>query len=78
MSKSNMLPDFWNWKQLHQWVIAGEIPVSVVGKFHLICFQLGQQQHQNLDEYEENDLQHTSNDDFKAQYVASVAKGLLI
>lgn len=37
----------------------GKIPVSVVGKFHLICFQLGQQQHQNLDEYKENDLQHT-------------------
>lgn len=40
-------------------------PVSVVGKFHLICFQLGQQQHQDLDEYEENDLQHTPKADLK-------------
>lgn len=43
----------------------GKIPVSVVSKFHLICFQLGQQQHQDLDEYEENDLQHTSKADWR-------------
>ena len=72
-----MFPDIWIWKQLRRWLVAGEVPVSVVGKFHLVCFQLGQQQHQNLDEYEENDLQHTSNDNFKAQYVVSVVKGLL-
>lgn len=35
-----------------------KIPVSVVGKFHLISLQLGQQQHQDLDKYDKNDLQH--------------------
>lgn len=37
------------------------IPVSVVGEFHLICFQFGEQQHQDLDKYEENYLQHIQN-----------------
>lgn len=37
------------------------LPVSVVCKFHLIRLQLRQQQHQDFNEYEENDLQHTSN-----------------
>lgn len=39
--------------------VDSKVPVSVVGKFHLICFQLGEQQHQNLYEYKENNLQHT-------------------
>lgn len=34
------------------------IPVSVVRKLHLICFQFRKQQHQYLDKNEENHLKH--------------------
>lgn len=44
---------------------AAWVPVSVVGEFHLIGFQLRQQQHQNFDEYEENDLHKHINGTFK-------------
>jgi len=37
-----------------------QIPVSVVCELHLIGLKLGQKQHQDLDEDEENDL-HTKN-----------------